>query len=58
MNIDTKLCDVCGACVSVCPVDAIIVSEFSVSLNSAVCIDCGNCLVICPARAISRKEGV
>jgi ferredoxin len=56
MKINQALCDICGTCVSVCPVDAISVSEFKVSINQETCIECGRCRQICPARAISGVE--
>jgi ferredoxin len=58
MEIDEKLCDICGACVAVCPVDAISVSEFRVSIDPATCIHCGNCRIVCPAKAIFSREEV
>ncbi len=53
MEINKALCDICGTCVAVCPADAIIVSEFFVTINQEICIRCGNCEQACPSRAIS-----
>jgi len=53
MKINRELCDICGSCVAVCPVDAISVSEFCVTINQDKCIECGNCQQVCPAKAIS-----
>ena len=53
MIINTELCDICGTCVSVCPVDAINVEEFRVWIDAEKCIECGKCKQVCPARAIS-----
>ena len=33
MKVNRNLCDVCGTCVAVCPVDAIIVKEFKIVIN-------------------------
>ncbi|MCD6181794.1 MAG: 4Fe-4S binding protein [Candidatus Cloacimonetes bacterium] len=52
MYINQHLCDVCGTCVSVCPVDAIEVFETQVVIDNDVCISCGKCAQVCPARAI------
>jgi NAD-dependent dihydropyrimidine dehydrogenase PreA subunit len=52
MKINRELCDICGSCVAVCPVDAISVSEFCVTINQEKCIECGNCQQVCPAKAI------
>lgn len=53
MKINHELCDICGTCVSVCPVDAITVNEFSVKIDQTKCIECGKCKLVCPALAIS-----
>jgi len=55
MKINRDLCDVCGSCVAVCPVDAIIVKEFIVEIDNAKCCNCLNCLKVCPIVAI-REE--
>ena len=56
MKINRDLCDVCGTCVAVCPVDAIIVSEFEVNIDNEKCIDCLNCLKVCPIKAITEDK--
>lgn len=55
MRINKQLCDICGSCVAVCPVDAITVKEFAVEINPEVCISCGKCMQVCPAGAIEEK---
>ena len=56
MIINKDLCDVCGTCVAVCPVDAIIVSEVAVQIDNEKCIQCLNCVTVCPIKAISGGE--
>ena len=56
MKINGDLCDICGTCVSVCPVDAIFINEFSVNIDSQKCINCGKCVIVCPVKAISEDE--
>jgi len=56
MKINQDLCDVCGTCVAVGPVDAIVVSEFFVKIDEQKCIHCGNCIAICPIKAISEEQ--
>ncbi len=56
MIINNELCDVCGACVAVCPVDAISVTEFSVCIDYEICTNCNNCKIICPAKAIFSEN--
>ncbi|MCK4655117.1 MAG: 4Fe-4S binding protein [Candidatus Cloacimonetes bacterium] len=56
MKINRELCDICGTCVAVCPVDAIIVSEFFVEIDNEICTNCLNCLKVCPIKAIEESE--
>jgi len=52
---DDEKCTDCGACVSLCPVDAITFEgDFSVEIDEERCIGvtCGLCVDACPARAI------
>lgn len=55
MRINRNKCDICGVCVSVCPVDAVSVSEFNVEIDKEKCTECKNCLIVCPAKAISSQ---
>ena len=56
MLIRKGLCDICGSCAAVCPVDAVTIDEFVALIDPGKCIECGNCLKICPARAIVAKN--
>jgi len=52
---DEERCTDCGACISLCPVDAITLrGDFSVALDAEKCIGvtCGLCVDACPTRAI------
>ncbi|RKY82808.1 ferredoxin [candidate division KSB1 bacterium] len=46
--IDTNLCDLCGACVAVCPEDAIILQERNIEVMQDRCTKCGLCAAVCP----------
>jgi len=55
IEVDSEKCFECGACLSLCPVNAIAFAEdFSVVFNKEKCIGstCGACVDACPARAI------
>ncbi|MBU0497473.1 MAG: 4Fe-4S binding protein [Candidatus Thermoplasmatota archaeon] len=52
VTIDKKTCTACGACVEVCPVDAISLKE-KAEVDEDTCIDCGACVDECPVEAIS-----
>ncbi|MFO8126990.1 MAG: 4Fe-4S binding protein [Yoonia sp.] len=45
-------CTACGACVDICPVDAIKIEDKAV-VDEDTCIDCGTCVDECPVEAIS-----
>lgn len=53
---DNVLCTACGACASVCPRDAIELSETPAGFLAAIvdenkCIHCGICLSVCPSNS-------
>ena len=48
-------CIECGACASVCPVEAIEAGENQYVIDEK-CIDCGSCAATCPVGAISAGE--
>ncbi|MDJ0816925.1 MAG: 4Fe-4S binding protein [Desulfobacterales bacterium] len=45
---DILLCDQCGACAEVCPVDAIEEKDDVYLVDAEICIDCGECVEACP----------
>ncbi len=49
-------CVMCGACVSNCPVQAIVAEENQYRINAAACIDCGTCSAVCPTGAAHRTR--
>ncbi len=46
-------CVHCGACVSMCPVEAIAVKEDGMVEFMDNCVLCGNCVKVCPVKALS-----
>jgi len=49
-------CVACGACVKVCPVEAITVYKgIFAEVDHIMCIGCTKCAVICPASAITME---
>ncbi len=53
-QINTPKCDACASCASVCPQDAIRVTEQYAYIIQELCIGCGNCKVVCPVSAIDE----
>jgi len=54
-TVNLNLCDECGTCVSVCPKDAIILSD-SLAISADKCVSCGVCVKICPFGALKSKD--
>lgn len=53
VEIDRDKCIDCGACTSVCPTDALMLSEEdTLVVNEEKCILCGNCLKACSVGAV------
>lgn len=51
--IDRTLCMGCGACVGVCPSDALSLQGNTAVCDAAKCAGCGECAKACPVDAIS-----
>lgn len=51
-----ELCDGCGLCVPVCPVNAIAMEKEKAKINPFVCTGCGACIPVCPREAIDFKN--
>jgi pyruvate ferredoxin oxidoreductase delta subunit len=52
LQVKAELCEVCGACVAVCPEGSLVLAERSVLIDQASCTGCGLCELICPVEAI------
>ncbi|MEA3490247.1 MAG: 4Fe-4S binding protein [Candidatus Omnitrophota bacterium] len=50
-KVDTGKCTGCGACVDICPVDAIKIED-NKAVSSEECIGCRACETQCPTGAI------
>ena len=54
ITVDQEKCIDCGACYSICPVNAISFgADYSVHFDAEKCISCALCVDACPTRAIS-----
>ena len=53
VTIDKEKCTGCGACVDVCPVDALKLENDKAVVDPETCIDCGTCVDECPVEAIT-----
>lgn len=52
-SIISKKCTMCGACIGICPVNAISKKNDKAFIDSKVCLGCGECLCACRFDAIS-----
>ncbi len=52
-QIKKEECINCGACESVCPVQAISESDNARLIDANTCIDCGACKDVCPVACIT-----
>ena len=52
---DDSSCVDCGACVGVCPSDALVLERpvLTVILDPEKCVACGECVTACPVRAMA-----
>lgn len=51
--IDLERCVACGACVEVCPVDALTIEDSGAQVDNALCVRCGTCVPVCPVEALA-----
>ncbi|OPL18768.1 MAG: ferredoxin [Candidatus Aegiribacteria sp. MLS_C] len=54
--IKRDMCTGCGACIYICPVDAIAMDEDTAYIDEERCIRCGVCHDACPEDAV-RHDG-
>jgi len=50
------LCNGCGECVKICPVNAIRMEEGKAKIDPFQCVGCGACVPVCPLGAIDFKN--
>ncbi len=55
-NINTKICDLCGTCVGVCPSAALLLGLEELTVDESRCTNCDICVSICPVAALSPKK--
>ncbi|HBH49557.1 MAG TPA: ferredoxin [Bacteroidales bacterium] len=51
--VDQELCTGCGACVDVCPTEAIIIEDGKAIIIGDDCTNCRACESECPVEAIA-----
>ncbi len=56
IRINENRCDLCGACVGVCPENVMNLSARQLSIDHQGCTRCQRCIWVCPVRALSLVE--
>ena len=56
--IKEEECTGCGACMNVCPSNAIYMVDDKACIDENRCNGCGTCVKVCPKNAIHEKEPV
>jgi len=56
-KVDKEKCVGCGACVEVCPIQAISIVGGKAKINADKCVDCGRCAQVCPQEALHPGAG-
>jgi len=52
-NVNQNKCVACGACVKVCPKEALQVHKGCYAVvDESICVGCGKCTITCPASVI------
>ena len=55
VKADIDKCTGCGACVDVCPNDALSLENDKIKVDEANCIDCGVCVDECSVEALEME---
>ena len=50
--VDDDLCYGCGACIALCPVDALILEGLLAIVDEPICTHCNHCIPACPVFAL------
>lgn len=56
VTIDKKKCNLCGTCVSVCPMEVFSKGEKQIDIDESKCIACHACELQCDKKAIKVKD--
>ena len=56
LQVDDAACTACGACVGICPADAISVDSGHAVVDQEQCAACGACIPSCPTDALDITE--
>lgn len=56
VKIDKKKCNLCGTCITVCPMEVFSKGEKEILIDEPKCIACHACELQCDKKAITVKD--
>ncbi len=54
--INNEICDLCGACLSVCPANCLEIVHFLLKIDHDNCLKCEHCVAVCPLHALEMES--
>jgi ferredoxin len=54
--VDSRLCDVCGLCLPLCPPEAIHLDHHGLTVDPGRCTGCVKCVDPCPVGALRMAD--
>ncbi len=54
IEVDDQICLVCGACVGICPANAMCLEKDRLIISYEQCTRCGRCVQLCPVKALHQ----
>ncbi|MBN1129378.1 MAG: 4Fe-4S binding protein [Chitinispirillaceae bacterium] len=58
INVNPERCDRCGACIGVCPTNALMLLADNLVIDHAACTGCKTCVNICPVGALHSSPSM
>ncbi|UCC45387.1 MAG: 4Fe-4S binding protein [Candidatus Zixiibacteriota bacterium] len=52
VNADNQVCLRCGACVALCPTEALVLLRIGLVCDASLCNLCEDCVAFCPVPAL------
>jgi len=56
LAVNDSVCLQCGACVPLCPEEALFLSFHAIECNEERCNMCAICILFCPVSALEEKN--
>ena len=56
LKVDKLKCNGDAVCTTVCPVEAVTVTNSKADIDPDLCIECFSCMNVCPQEAIYEDE--